>query len=95
MGLWRDGEIGRRDDVEVFCLCLLGVGQRGMMFVRAVLYIRDSLFAMKRDDNVYHEPLLSFASVPLHKRDTQASLPLFPQSGPAIDSRLELWDRLV
>jgi hypothetical protein len=25
--------------------------------------------------------------------DTPGSHPLFPQSGPAIDSRLELWDR--
>lgn len=51
----------------------------------AVLYIRDFLFAMKCDDNVYDEPLLSIASVPLHKRDTPSSASLFfPRVGPRL-----------
>ena len=79
--------------VRKCCFVIVEMSEEDVIFV--VLYIRDFLFAMKRDDNVYDGPILSIASVPLPKRDTQASLPLFPQSGPAIDSRLELWDRLV
>lgn len=67
-------------------------------FVGAAVYTY--FFAMKCDDNVYHEhlysPLLRLCGCvrPSHTKSTNdASHPHFPQSGPAIDSRLELWDR--
>lgn len=58
--------------------------EEGCLWLRFCIYA-DFFFAMKCDDNVYDEPLLSIASVPLHKRDTPSSASLFfPRVGPRL-----------